>query len=59
MARSRACHTPVRAGEIGPVRREIIFEPVHEQPAPPEPAPVEPSPAAPETQPREPEPARP
>ena len=58
MARSRACHTPVRAGEIGPVRREIIFEPVHEQPAPPERVPVEPSPAAPET-PREPEPARP
>jgi hypothetical protein len=31
-----------RAGEIGPVRREIIFEPVHEQPAPAEPAPAPP-----------------
>jgi hypothetical protein len=31
-----------RAGEIGPVRREIIFEPVHEQPAPAEPAPATP-----------------
>jgi len=38
-----------RAGEIGPVRREIIFEPLHEQPAP-----VEPVPAIPETQPEEP-----
>jgi hypothetical protein len=43
----------VRAGEIGPVRREIIFEPVHEQPAPAEPTPAEP--AAPEP-PREPVP---
>jgi len=40
---------PVRAGEIGPIRREIIFEPVHEQPAP-----VEPAPVTPETEPREP-----
>ena len=46
--------TPARAGQIGPIRREIIFEPLHEQPAPPEPAPAEP--AAPETQPREPAP---
>jgi len=40
-----------RAGEIGPVRREIIFEPVHERPAP---VPVEPSPATPETRPEQP-----
>lgn len=45
----RAEHTPsapepVRAGQIGPIRREIIFEPVHEQPAPAEPAPAEPAP---------------
>lgn len=45
---------PVRAGEIGPIRREIIFEPVHEQPAP-----VEPAPVTPETEPREPTPSRP
>jgi hypothetical protein len=32
----------VRAGEIGPVRREIIFEPLHEQPAPAEPPAVTP-----------------
>ena len=37
---SREPHGPVRAGEIGPVRREIIFEPVQE-PARPEPAPVD------------------
>jgi hypothetical protein len=43
----------VRAGEIGPIRREIIFEPVHEQPAPAEPAPV-----TPETEPQEPVPDR-
>jgi hypothetical protein len=43
----------VRAGEIGPIRREIIFEPVHEQPAPAEPAPV-----APEKEPTEPVPDR-
>jgi hypothetical protein len=24
----------VRAGAIGPVRREIVFEPLHERPAP-------------------------
>lgn len=42
---------PVRAGAIGPIRREIIFEPVHEQPVP-----VEPTPAAPETPPKEPVP---
>jgi hypothetical protein len=47
---------PVRAGEIGPIRREIIFEPVHEQPAP---APVEPAPVTPETEPKEPTPSRP
>jgi hypothetical protein len=29
-----------RAGEIGPVRREIIFEPLIEQPAPLEPVPA-------------------
>jgi hypothetical protein len=43
---------PARAGEIGPIRREIIFEPVHENPVPVEPPPV------PETEPREPVPAR-
>ena len=46
-----------RAGEIGPVRREIIFEPVHEQPAPAEPTPAEPAPA-PEPPSREPVPGR-
>jgi hypothetical protein len=55
---ARERHGPVRAGEIGPVRREIIFEPVQE-PARPAPAPVEPPPAAPEAPPREPVPARP
>lgn len=40
-----------RAGEIGPVRREIIFEPIPEQPAP-----VEPVPAPPEREPEAPEP---
>ena len=25
---------PMRAGQIGPIRREIIFEPVHEEPLP-------------------------
>jgi hypothetical protein len=44
----------VRAGEIGPIRREIIFEPVHEQPAP-----VEPAPVTPEADPKEPVPDRP
>jgi hypothetical protein len=38
-----------RAGEIGPVRREIIFEPVHERPVP-----LEPAPAPPDTQPEQP-----
>jgi len=55
---SRERHGPVRAGEIGPVRREIIFEPLQE-PARPAPAPVEPPPAAPEAPPREPVPAQP
>jgi hypothetical protein len=45
-------HRPARAGEIGPIRREIIFEPVHENPVPVEPPPV------PETEPREPVPDR-
>lgn len=49
---------PARAGQIGPVRREIIFEPVHEQPGPREPSPVEPPPSVPETEPREPVPDR-
>jgi hypothetical protein len=40
---------PVRAGEIGPIRRAIIFEPLHEHPAP-----VEPPPVTPETEPKEP-----
>ena len=44
----------VRAGQIGPIRREIIFEPVHEQPAPAEPTPAEPPPVGPRTQPQEP-----
>jgi hypothetical protein len=43
---------PARAGQIGPIRREIIFEPVHENPVPVEPPPV------PETQPQEPVPDR-
>ena len=43
-----------RAGQIGPIRREIIFEPVHEQPAPAEPVPAEPS--VPQTKPQEPVP---
>jgi len=42
-----------RAGDIGPIRREIIFEPVHEKPAP-----VEAPPAAPEPEPQEPVPDR-
>jgi hypothetical protein len=49
--------TPARAGQIGPIRRKIVFEPVHEQPAPGELTPVEP-PGTPETQPREPVPDR-
>ena len=44
---------PARAGQIGPIRREIIFEPVHQNPVP-----VEPPPATPETQPQEPVPDR-
>jgi hypothetical protein len=44
--------SPARAGKIGPIRREIIFEPVHEKPVPVEPPPV------PETQPPEPVPER-
>lgn len=58
VAAARARHGPVRAGEIGPVRREIIFEPVQE-PARPAPVPVEPPPAAPDAPPREPVPAQP
>jgi hypothetical protein len=49
---------PERAGEIGPVRREIIFEPVPMPPAPATPSPTEPAPA-PSTPPREPVPAGP
>jgi hypothetical protein len=49
----KACAAP-RAGDIGPIRREIIFEPVHETPAP-----VEAPPAAPEPEPQEPVPAQP
>jgi hypothetical protein len=51
---SSARSVPVRAGEVGPIRREIIFEPVHEEPAP-----VEPAPVTPETEPNEPTPNRP
>jgi hypothetical protein len=51
---SSARSVPVRAGEIGPIRREIIFEPVHEQPAP-----VEPARVTPETEPKEPMPSPP
>jgi hypothetical protein len=45
---------PVRSGEIGPIRREIIFEPVHEKSVP-----VEPAPVTLETEPKEPMPNRP
>jgi hypothetical protein len=48
----KAC-AGARAGDIGPIRREIIFEPVHEKPAP-----VEAPPAAPEPEPQEPVPDR-
>jgi hypothetical protein len=49
---------PERAGEIGPVRREIIFEPIPAPPAPATPSPTDPaSPQAPGTPPREPVPA--
>jgi hypothetical protein len=38
----------MRAGQIGPIRREIIFEPVHEEPMPAPPEPVTPAtPASP------------
>jgi hypothetical protein len=47
----KAC-AGARAGDIGPIRREIIFEPVHERP------PVEAPPAAPEPEPQEPVPDR-
>ena len=55
MAKSLLVFRPERAGEIGPIRREIIFEPVHEQPAPAAPVPVEPAPA-PDPRPQEPTP---
>lgn len=45
-APGRRARVRPRAGEIGPVRREIIFEPLPQQPAP-----VEPVPAAPEREP--------
>ena len=49
-----------RAGEIGPVRREIIFEPIPAPPVPAPPSPTDPaSPPAPGAPPREPVPARP
>jgi hypothetical protein len=44
----------VRADEIGPILRELTFEPVREQPAP-----VEPAPVTPEREPKEPRPNRP
>ncbi len=44
-----------RAGHIGPIRREIIFEPLPET-VPAEPAPVAPDPVSPEPQPAEPVP---
>ena len=47
----------IRAGQIGPIRREIIFEPLPEA-VPAEPAPVAPPPVSPETQPKEPVPDR-
>jgi hypothetical protein len=42
----------IRAGEIGPIRREIIFEPLPDRPAPVE------EPAVKPKQPTEPVPAR-
>jgi hypothetical protein len=48
----------IRAGQIGPIRREIIFEPLAD-PKRIEPAPVAPEPASPETQPEEPTPVAP
>jgi hypothetical protein len=44
-----------RAGHIGPIRREIIFEPLPDA-GPVEPAPTSPAPVSPETQPEEPVP---
>jgi hypothetical protein len=41
----------IRAGEIGPIRREIVFEPLPERPAP-----VEDPAAPPDRQPKEPVP---
>jgi hypothetical protein len=49
---AKAC-AGARAGDIGPIRREIICEPVHEKPAP-----VEAPPAAPEPEPQAPVPDR-
>jgi hypothetical protein len=48
----------IRAGQIGPIRREIIFEPLPE-PKRIEPSPVAPAPVSPETQPEEPTPVAP
>ena len=48
----KAC-AGARAGDIGPIRREIIFEPVHEKPSP-----AEAPPAVPEPEPQEPVPDR-
>ena len=48
----------IRAGQIGPIRREIIFEPVPD-PVRIEPVPEAPAPASPETQPEVPTPAAP
>ncbi len=46
---------PMRAGQIGPIRREIIFEPVHEEPLPVIPVPEPATPATPSS-PKEPAP---
>jgi hypothetical protein len=43
----------IHAGHIGPIRREIIFEPLPDA-VPAQPAPVAPPPVSPETQPKEP-----
>jgi hypothetical protein len=48
----------IRAGQIGPIRREIIFEPVPD-PVRIDPIPEAPAPASPETQPEEPTPVAP
>ncbi len=45
----------IRAGQIGPIRREIVFEPLPD-PKRIEPVPAPPAPASPETQPEEPTP---